>query len=276
MDAGPGVQPGPVSQPGAAHQAGRGDRAGFTVSQRDAVDRADALRAQRAREAQPYAGPVVVAPTEGQRPGYGLPGVLRTRRPRAKGAAGTGDSMQFLRDREHAKLVKRAQEVRQSAADRCRRASRIHRLRRTPTDDDAYHLRPKWDTRLEWCVREDRIDELWQHKAKPPRSPPASPRAHVNAPGTLDPGDKLYPAPRHALDVDADALRSPPREGDVRRPRSGWAPPPHFLAGKAPYPQSKTAVKLQQCPRCMVLYLAENHTCVPVAPGRPREMYDGR
>ena len=39
--------------------------------------------------------------------------------------AGTGDSMQFLRDREHAKLVKRAQEVRQSAADRCRRASRL-------------------------------------------------------------------------------------------------------------------------------------------------------
>ena len=123
MDAGPGVQPGPVSQPGAAHQAGRGDRAGFTVSQRDAVDRADALRAQRAREAQPYAGPVVVAPTEGQRPGYGLPGVLRTRRLRAKGAAGTGDSMQFLRDREHAKLVKRAQEVRQSAAEGGRAAS---------------------------------------------------------------------------------------------------------------------------------------------------------
>ena len=56
--------------------------------------------------------------------------------------------------------MKRAQEVRQSAADRCRRASRIHRQRRKPTDDDAYHMRPKWDTHLERCVHEDRIDEL--------------------------------------------------------------------------------------------------------------------
>ncbi len=91
----------------------------------------------------------------------------------------------------------RAQEVRQSAADRCRRASRIHRQRRKPTDDDAYHMRPKWDTHLERCVREGRIDELWQPKAKPPRETfEGPPPAHVDAPHTMDPGDKLYPAPR--------------------------------------------------------------------------------
>ena len=76
----------------------------------------------------------------------------------------------------------------------------------------------------------------------------------------MDPGDKLYPAPRHTVDVDAEALRAS-RQQEVRRPRSGWAPPPHFLAGGASPPQSRTAAKLRQCPRCMVLYLAENHTC---------------
>ena len=55
----------------------------------------------------------MVAPTKQRGPGYGLAGVLRTRRPRAKDSRGTGDSLLFLRDREHAKLVKRAQEVRQ-------------------------------------------------------------------------------------------------------------------------------------------------------------------
>ena len=124
----------------------------------------------------------MVAPTKQRGPGYGLAGVLRTRRPRAKDSRGKGDSLLFLRDREHAKLVKRAQEVRQSAADRCRRASRIHRQRRKPTDDDAYHMRPKWDTHLERCVREGRIDELWQPKAKPPRETfEGPPRAHVDA-----------------------------------------------------------------------------------------------
>ena len=165
--------------------------------------------------------------------------------------------------------------MRQSAADRCRRASRIHRQRRKPTDDDAYHMRPKWDTHLERCVREDRIDELWQPKAKPPRETfEGPPRAHVDAPHTMDPGDKLYPAPRHTVDVDAEALRAS-RQQEVRRPRSGWAPPPHFLAGGASPPQSRTAAKLRQCPRCMVLYLAENHTCVPVS-SAPVEKYEGR
>ena len=112
---------------------------------------------------------------------------------------------------------------------------------------------------------EDRIDELWQPKAKPPRETfEGPPRAHVGAPHTMDPGDKLYPAPRHTVDVDAEALRAS-RQQEVRRPRSGWAPPPHFLAGGASPPQSRTAAKLRQCPRCMVLYLAENHTCVPVS-----------
>ena len=91
---------------------------------------------------------------------------------------------------------------------------------------------------------------------------------------TPGPGDKLYPAPRHTVDVDAEALRAS-RQQEVRRPRSGWAPPPHFLAGGASPPQSKTAAKLRQCPRCMVLYLAENHTCVPVS-SAPVEKYDGR
>ena len=145
---------GPVYKQGAAQQPGKANRSTFSVSQRDAIERAGALRGQRGRAQQPYSGPVVVAPTKQRGPGYGLAGVLRTRRPRAKDSRGKGDSLLFLRDREHAKLVKRAQEVRQSAADRCRRASRIHRQRRKPTDDDAYHMRPKWDTHLERCVRE--------------------------------------------------------------------------------------------------------------------------
>ena len=266
---------GPVYKQGAAQQPGKANRSTFSVSQRDAIERAGALRGQRGRAQQPYSGPVVVAPTKQRGPGYGLAGVLRTRRPRAKDSRGKGDSLLFLRDREHAKLVKRAQEVRQSAADRCRRASRIHRQRRKPTDDDAYHMRPKWDTHLERCVREGRIDELWQPKAKPPRETfEGPPPAHVDAPHTMDPGDKLYPAPRHTVDVDAEALRAS-RQQEVRRPRSGWAPPPHFLAGGASPPQSRTAAKLRQCPRCMVLYLAENHTCVPVS-SAPVEKYDGR
>ena len=188
---------GPVYKQGAAQQPGKANRSTFSVSQRDAIERAGALRGQRGRAQQPYSGPVVVAPTKQRGPGYGLAGVLRTRRPRAKDSRGKGDSLLFLRDREHAKLVRRAQEVRQSAADRCRRASRIHRQRRKPTDDDAYHMRPKWDTHLERCVREGRIDELWQPKAKPPRETfEGPPPAHVDAPHTMDPGDKLYPAPR--------------------------------------------------------------------------------
>ena len=124
-------------------------------------------------------------------------------------------------------------------------------------------------------IDEDRIDELWQSKAKPPRETfEGPPPAHVDAPHTMDPGDKLYPAPRHTVDVDAEALRAS-RQQEVRRPRSGWAPPPHFLAGGASPPQSRTAAKLRQCPRCMVLYLAENHTCVPVS-SAPVEKYDGR
>ena len=57
------------------------------------------------------------------------------------------------------------------------------------------------------------------------------PRARTSTRRTrMDPGDKLYPAPRRTVDVDAEALRAS-RQQEVRRPRSGWAPPPHFLAG---------------------------------------------